>query len=159
MPTDEATAKAQILVRRPRDEVFNAFFDPAVMSRFWFRRRDQGLREGDRITWFVGDAPDALEIEVRVRSIEPPSKIMIEWGQGDQFTTVTWTLDEQEPDVTRLVIEERGFIGSRDEVVAQALDSTGGFNQVVVALKALLEHGSTINVVADHVQVEVDRVD
>ena len=159
MPTDELTARAQILVRRPRDEVFSAFVDPAVMSKFWFRREDHGLREGDRITWFVGDAPDAFEIEVRVKSIVRPSKIMIEWGEGDRFTTVSWTLDEQGPDVTRLVIEERGFIGSRDEVVAQALDSTGGFNQVIVALKALLEHDSTINVVADHVQAEPVRVD
>lgn len=151
MPTDEVTAKAQILVRRPQAEVFNAFIDPAVMSKFWLKRKDQGLREGDTITWFVGDASDALEIEVRVKSIKQPSQIIIEWGQGDQFTTVSWTLDEQSSDVTRLVIEERGFIGSRDEVVSQALNSTGGFNQVIVALKALLEHNSTINVVADHV--------
>ena len=159
MSTDEVTAKARILVRRPRDEVFDAFADPAIMGKFWFRREDRGLREGDRITWFVGDEPNAFEIEVRVKSIERPSKILIEWGEGDRFTTVSWTLDEHEPDVTRLVIEERGFIGSRDEVVAQALDSTGGFNQVVVALKALLEHGSTINVVDDHVQAEPARVD
>ncbi len=151
MPTEEVTAKAQILVLRPRDEVFNAFIDPAIMSKFWFKRTDQGLREGDTITWFVGDASDALEIEVRVKSIKRPSQIIIEWGQGDEFTTVSWTLDEQNSDVTRLVIEERGFIGSRDEVVSQALDSTSGFNQVIVALKALLEHNSTINVVADHV--------
>ena len=89
MPTAEVTAKAQTLVRRPRDRVFNALFDPAIMSKFWFRRRDQGLREGDRIAWFVGDAPDALEIEVRVKFIRRPSKIMIEWGQSEQFTTVS----------------------------------------------------------------------
>ena len=46
--------------------------------------------------------------------------------------------------MNRLVIEERGFIGSRDEFISQALVSTGGFNQVVVAIKALLEHGATI---------------
>ena len=48
-------------------------------------------------------------------------------------------------------IEERGFSGSHDEIVSQALESTCGFNQVVVALKALLEHNATINVVADHI--------
>lgn len=151
MPIDDVTAKAQILVRRSRDEVFNAFVDPVVMSKFWFKRKDQGLREGDTITWFVGDASDALEIEVRVKSIKQPSQIIIEWGQDGQFTTVSWTLVEQNSDVTRLVIEEHGFIGSRDEAVSQALDSTGGFNQMIVALKALLEHNSTINVVEDHV--------
>ncbi len=74
----------------------------------------------------------------------------VRWGEGDQFTTVSWMLEDQGADTTRLVIEERGFTGSREEVVAQALDSTGGFNQVIVALKALLEHNAVINVVADH---------
>ena len=150
MSVDEITAKAKILVHRSRVEVFNAFVDPTIMSKFWFKRKDQGLREGDTMTWFVGDAVDAPEIEVRVKSIKQPSQITIEWGHGDRFTTVSWTLDEQDSDVTGLVIEERGFIGSHDEIVSQALESTGGFNQVIVALKALLEHNSTINIVADH---------
>ena len=90
MPTGDITAKAQILVHRPRDEVFNAFIDPVVMSKFWLTRKDQGLREGDTISWFVGDAPDAIEIEVRVTSIKPPSQIILDWGHGDQFTTVSW---------------------------------------------------------------------
>jgi len=152
MPTNEITAKAQILVRRPREEVFNAFVDPEIMSKFWFARKDQGLRQGDIVTWYVGDAPNAFEIEVRVKSIKQPSQINIEWGHGDQFTTVTWTLEERSSNVTRLMIEEHGFDGSREEIVSQALDSTCGFNQVVVALKALLEHNATINVVTDHVQ-------
>lgn len=151
MPTNEVTAKAKILVRRPRDEVFNAFIDPEIMSKFWFQRRDRGLREGDTISWFIGDAASATEIEVRVKSVKRPSQIIVDWGHQEQFTTVTWTLDERDSDTTLLAIEECGFVGSPDEVVAQALDSTGGFNQVIVALKALLEHGASINVVADHV--------
>ncbi|MEM8988020.1 MAG: hypothetical protein AAGC95_14990 [Pseudomonadota bacterium] len=41
MPGDELTAKAQVLVRGPRDKVFDAFADPGMMSRFWFKRKDQ----------------------------------------------------------------------------------------------------------------------
>ncbi len=151
MKQDDIAAKAKILVRRPRDDVFNAFIDPDMMSQFWFRREDEGLRQGETVTWFVGDAPDAFEIEVRVKVIEPPSRINIAWGHGAQFTNVTWIFEEHCSDVTRLVIEERGFVGSREEIVSQALDSTCGFNQVIVALKALLEHNATINIVADHI--------
>ena len=151
MTPSNLSAKAQILVRRPRDEVFNAFVDPAVMSKFWLNRRDKGMQEGETIGWFVGNAPDALEIEVRVKLIEKPSRIKIEWGTENRFTTVSWMLHEHGPDWTRLQIEESGFVGSPDEIVSQVLDSTGGFNQVIVALKALLEHNSTINVVTDHV--------
>lgn len=151
MSVTKVSARAQILVRRPIDEVFNAIVDPIVMSKFWFRRTDVGLSEGTISTWFVGDAPGAIEIEVRVISLEQPNRLAMEWGQGTRFTNVLWTFFEHEPNVTRLVVEERGFTGSRDEIVAQTLDSTAGFNQVVVALKALLEHDSIINVVADHV--------
>ncbi len=59
MTPSNLSAKAQILVRRPRDEVFNAFVDPAVMSKFWLNRRDKGMREGETIGWFVGNAPDS----------------------------------------------------------------------------------------------------
>lgn len=151
MSLEKVAARAQILIRKPRDEVFNAFIDPRIMNKFWFRRNDQGLREGQTMSWYVGESADAPEIEVHVKSIVPPSQIIIEWGQDNQFTTVTWALEEQNSDETRLVIEESGFTGSREEVVSQALDSTSGFNQVIVALKALLEHKAIINVVKDHI--------
>ena len=148
--TSEVAARARIIIRKPPAEVFDAFSDPAKMSRFWFTRKDQGLREGERIGWFVGDAPDAFEIEVRVKSILPPSSIVVEWGHDDAFTTVTWLLSEPSPGITRLSIEERDFKGTPEEIVSQALDSTSGFNQLVVALKAFVEHGVAINIVADH---------
>lgn len=151
MPINEISARAQIIVHSAREVVFDAFIDPAIMSKFWLTRRDDGLRAGETVTWFVGTAPDAIEIEVRVKQVDRPSRIVLDWGHGDTFTTVTWTLTEKGLDRTLLVIEEHGYVGTEDEVLARALDSTGGFNQVIVALKALLEHDAVINVVADHV--------
>lgn len=40
--------------------------------------------------------------------------------------------------------------GSPFDQFERALDSTAGFNQVIVALKALIEHDAQINVVDDH---------
>jgi uncharacterized protein (DUF2249 family) len=34
--------------------------------------------------------------------------------------------------------------------VAQALDSTGGFSFVLAGVKAFLEHGIELNLIADH---------
>jgi hypothetical protein len=45
--------------------------------------------------------------------------------------------------------EDRGFEGSDDKKVAQALDSTEGFNLVQAACKAWLEHGIDLRLVAD----------
>ena len=42
-----------------------------------------------------------------------------------------------------------GFTGTDDEKVAQALDSTEGFNLVISACKALLEHGIDLQLISD----------
>lgn len=147
---DKITAKAQMFVRNAPSAVFDAFVDADTMSKFWFTRRDDGLKEGEKVLWYIGQAEEAPAIEVRVKELKKPEKIQIEWGLQSQFTQVLWQIEKTADGNTKLSIEERGFTGSDDEVVEKALDSTGGFNQVIVALKALLEHDATINVVADN---------
>ena len=44
-------AKAQMLIRRPIGEVFEAFVDPAVTTRFWFTRSTGRLEEGKEVRW------------------------------------------------------------------------------------------------------------
>ena len=143
------SAKARILIRRPVFDVYDAFANPERMSRFWFGRLDNGLEEGRTVTWTLGEQPDAPGFDVRVKKLQRPHSIVMEWGTGDDCTLVTWTFEERSPDTTILRVEETGFSGNPQEIVASALDSTGGFNQVIVAAKALLEHGAVINVVKD----------
>ena len=42
------TAKAEMLIRKPVAEVFEAFVDPAITSRFWFTRGSGRLEPGSR---------------------------------------------------------------------------------------------------------------
>lgn len=76
--------------------------------------------------------------------------IVIEWENGGEHTRVAWSIEGTAEGDTILTIEESGFTGSRQSIIERALDSTGGFNQVTVAAKALVEHGVELNVVADH---------
>ncbi|MEM7256496.1 MAG: SRPBCC domain-containing protein [Pseudomonadota bacterium] len=145
------TAKAQSFVRATPSDVFDAFVDAETMSNFWFTRRDNGLESGEIVYWYVGTEKDAYAIEVRVKELVKPESILIEWWGGEHFTDVHWQIRETEDGYTRLTIEESGFKGSTEEIVANGLNSTAGFNQVIIALKALLEHDAIINVVADHV--------
>jgi len=46
-------------------------------------------------------------------------------------------------------MRQLAFSGNGDEVVKQALDSTGGFTLVLAAAKALLEHNINLNLIAD----------
>ncbi len=149
LATDLA-ATAQVLVHRPVADVFDAFVNAETMSRFWFTRRDDGLRAGETVTWYLGAQPDAPRFEVQVTSLERPSLIVMEWENAGGFTTVVWTFEAKGPDTTLLRVEETGYSGDPQTVIAAALDSTGGFNQVIIAAKAWLEHRAPINVVADH---------
>jgi uncharacterized protein YndB with AHSA1/START domain len=145
------TAKAQTVVRASPLAVFNAFIDAETMSKFWFTRRDERLHEGMTVSWFIGQAEDAYAIEVNVIELRQPELIRIEWWGGEYFTQVLWKILPTDDGHTNLAIEESGFKGSEDEIVSSALNSTGGFNQVIIAVKALLEHETIINVVDDHV--------
>lgn len=147
---ENLTGIARTRIRRSPTEVFNAFADAGAMSKFWFTRRDDGLKESETATWFLGSMADAFSFEVLVKELTHPNKLVVEWERDGNSTLVTWLFEETEDGNTILTIEESGFVGSRDEIIAQALDSTGGFNQVIIAAKAFIEHGVELNVVADH---------
>ena len=44
-------ARAQMLIRRPVAEVFEAIVNPEVTSNFWFSRGSQRLEPGNEVEW------------------------------------------------------------------------------------------------------------
>ena len=151
MNTASLSAKARILFRRSPVDVFDAFANGEKMSRFWFKRDDAGLKVGETVSWRIGTGAEAISFDVLVKEFREPEKIVIEWPGDDGLPTqVTWSFEETDGGDTILTVEETGFVGSDDAIVKRALDSTGGFNQVIVAAKALVEHGVDVNVVSDH---------
>ena len=152
MNAKSLSARAKIRIRRSPTDVFAAFADPAKMSKFWFTRRDNGLIEGEASKWFLGSGQDAYSFDVHVKEVCEPTKIVIEWeGLDGNSTRVMWLFHESDDGDTILTIEESGFVGTSEEIVERVVDSTCGFNQVIIAAKALVEHGVELNVVADHV--------
>ncbi len=141
----DPTVETQMLVRRPIEEVFNAFVDPTVTTRFWFTKSSGKLEQGVTVTWqweMYGVSAD-----VQVKEVEPSSRILIEWD--DPVTTVEWRFTSHGAEATLVQISNVGFQGTEEEIVAMALDSMGGFSLVLAALKAWLEHGIALNLVAD----------
>ena len=139
-------ARAGMLIRRPAAEVFETFVDPAVTRRFWFSKGSGRLEPGARVRWDwemygVGSA-------VMVKAIEPHARILIDWD--DPTTEVEWRFEPRGENRTFVTVRNWGFGGGDDAAVARALDSTGGFNLVLAAAKAWLEHGIELNVVRDH---------
>lgn len=141
-------ATAQMLIRRPAAEVFEAFADPAVTTRFWFSKGSGRLEVGREVRWeweMYG-----VGTPVAVREIEPNRRILIDWGDEGETTQVEWRFEPRGEDRTFVTVRNWGFAGDADKMVAQALDSTGGFNLVLAGAKAFLEHGIALNLVADH---------
>jgi uncharacterized protein YndB with AHSA1/START domain len=143
----DVIATAGMLIRRPAPEVFEAFVDPAVTAKFWFTKGGGRLEAGRKIRWeweMYG-----ISEEITVKSIEPNRGIRIEWPGHGSTNTVEWTFAPRQGDATWVEITESGFSGAGKELIAKVADSTGGFNLVLAGLKAWLEHGISLNLVAD----------
>ena len=139
-------ARAQMLIRRPVAEVFEAFVDPAITARFWFTKSSGRLEPGKNIRWdweMYG-----ASAQVAVKAVEQDARILIEWG--DPPCPVEWQFTARADNTTLVSISSRGFGRSDDEIVAKAIDSMGGVTSVLAGLKALLEHDVVLNLVADH---------
>ncbi len=141
------TTKTGMLIRRPADEVFEAFIDPEVTTKFWFTRASGRLEEGVQVQW-DWEMYD-MSIPVTATAVEPNERIVIEWPGYRGQTTVEWRLEDRGDDTTFVTITEAGFTGDGDDLVQQVTNSTQGFTLVLAGLKALLEHNVRLNLVAD----------
>lgn len=152
--THPPQSKTAMLIRRPVAEVFDAFINPNITTKFWFTKSSGRLEEGKQVQWdwemYGVGAP------VMAKVIERDKRIVIEWPGYSGLTTVEWTFTPQPDDTTFVTITETGFTGTGDELVQQVTDSTGGFTLVLAGLKALLEHNIQLNLVGDRFPAGVE---
>ena len=145
--TQAPVAKTGMLIRKPVAEVFEAFVDPAITTQFWFTKGSGRLVAGQQVQWeweMYG-----FSIPVTVKAVEPNRRILIEWPGKNGPTDVEWVFIDREDGTTFVRITNSGFAGDGDALVRQATDSTQGFSLVLAGLKAFLEHGVRLNLVAD----------
>ncbi|WP_134702281.1 SRPBCC family protein [Ammoniphilus sp. YIM 78166] len=134
----------EMLIRKPVDEVFEAFIDPSITTKFWFTKSSGRLEAGRHVRWDwemygVGD-------DVHVKEIEQNKRIRIQWSDNTQ---VEWIFTSRSDNDTFVTITSSGFTGSGDDIVNRAIDEMGGYTIVLSGLKALLEHNIVLNLVAD----------
>ena len=144
--TRAPVAKTEMLIRRPVAQVFEAFIDPEITSRFWFTKSSGRLEAGKHVRWeweMYG-----ASVEVWVKAIEPNRRILIEWDSYGK-TEVEWIFTARAINLTFVSITSAGFSGEGDQLVKQVTDATEGFVLVLAGLKALLEHNVVLNLVGD----------
>ena len=88
---EKPVVKAEMLIRKPVEEVYEAFINPEITTKFWFTKSSGRLEKGKTIRWDwemygVGD-------ELTVKELEQNKVIRIEWSDGTQ---VEWIFTSRE---------------------------------------------------------------
>lgn len=137
--------EVQMLIRKPVADVFEAFVNPQITTKFWFTKSSGRLEQGAKVRWDwemygVGD-------EVIVKEFEENHRILIEWASDS--TKVEWNFVPQGDTATLVKISNSGFPSMADNILEQAVDAKGGYTIVLAGLKAWLEHGIQLNLIED----------
>jgi len=136
--------QAQMLIRKPIQEVFEAFINPEITTNFWFTKSTGKLEEGKTITWeweMYG-----AKSEVKVLLVIPNQLIKTEWGLFSN--NVDYEFKEMEKG-TLVIIKSYGYSETGDALISVINDNTGGFTTVLDGCKAYLEHGINLRLIED----------
>jgi uncharacterized protein YndB with AHSA1/START domain len=147
MQERQIAAKAEMLIRRPAAQVFQAFIDPAVTSRFWFSRGSGKLEAGKSVRWdwdMYG-----FSVDVRVKDLVPEQRLLVEWSAYGPASDIEWVFTARADGTTFVRVVNSGFAGNREEQWQLAVGATEGFSFVLAGAKALLEQGVQLNLVPD----------
>lgn len=139
------TVECQMMIRKPISEVFQAFVDPNITTKFWFTKSSGNLEKGKTITWEW--EMYNVSAKVSVKDIIENKKISTEWGEP--ATIVDYEFTPLSDDTTYVVIKNYGFEQTGNDLIQAINDNTGGFTTVLDGLKAYLEFGIELNLVAD----------
>lgn len=140
-------AKAEMLIRKPVAEVFNAFIDPAITTKFWFTKSTGKLETGKQVQWTWEMYGSSTQVDVK--AIESNKRILVDWGAYEIPTTLEWIFTPHGENATFVSITNSGFSGDTEAVAKQAIGSTEGFTLVLCGLKALIEHNVNLNLIVD----------
>jgi uncharacterized protein YndB with AHSA1/START domain len=138
-------AEAQMLIRKPVAEVFEAFIDPAIAKNFWFTKASGRLELNKKLTWTW--EMYNVSTTVVAKEILKNRKITIEWDEPSK--TVEFKFKPMSDDSTFVIITECGYNKTGNDLLKTIKDSTGGFTTVLDGLKAFLEHNINLNLIAD----------
>lgn len=136
--------EAQMLIRKPIEDVFEAFINPEITTNFWFTKSTGKLEEGKTITWeweMYG-----VKNVVNVHQIIPNQLIKTEWGEPSVHVDYEFKAMEKG---TLVVIKSYGFSQTGEDLLKQINDNTGGFTTVLDGCKAYLEHGINLRLIED----------
>ncbi|WP_353165995.1 SRPBCC domain-containing protein [Acinetobacter sp.] len=139
------TIETQMLIRKPVSEVFNAFIDPEITTKFWFNSATGPLKEGKIVQW----SWDKYQVKSKVMVFNILENKLIQIAWGEPKTSVDFIFEAVGAEQTYVTIRNYDIPLQGSELIKFIIDATGGFTTVLDGLKAYLEHGLVLNLVED----------
>jgi uncharacterized protein YndB with AHSA1/START domain len=146
-PSSIASSHTEMLIRKPVEFVFNALVDPAITTKFWFTDSSGVLQQDSKVRWTW--SMYGISIPVTVLKFDLNRSICIEWGEGSFLSQVEFTFVPVGESGTYVTIRNFDFKGTSEDIIRQVVDSTQGFSLLIAGMKAYLEYGIQLNLVAD----------
>jgi uncharacterized protein YndB with AHSA1/START domain len=144
-------AEAQMSIRKPASEVFEALIDPAITKNFWFTKSSGKLQVNKKIVWEW--EMYNVSATVVAKEIIQNEKIVFEWSEST--STVEFKFKTLRDGSTFVTVTECGYDKAGEELLMAIKDSTAGFTTVLDGLKAFLEHGINLNLIVDKFPKEI----
>lgn len=138
-------SEAKMLIRKPSSEIFEAMVNPEITKNFWFTKSSGKLEVNKSVTWEW--EMYQVSAVVNVIAIVKNEKIKFEWNNPAR--TVEFQFESMSDNSTYVSVKEYGYTETGGELLAIIRDSTGGFTTVLDGMKAFLEHGINLNLIAD----------
>ena len=145
------TIETQLMIRKPVDQVFKAFVDPEITTKFWFTKSSGKLENGATVTWEW--EMYHVSTQVHVKEIIENQLISFQWGEPATFVDIHFK--ELSHDNTYVIIQNHGFEMTGQDLIDHIKDGTGGFTTVLDGLKAYLEHSIQLNLIGDKFPKEI----
>lgn len=128
----------KLKIDKPANQVFEAVVSPSEIGNFWFSSSSERWEQGNKVTLRYEEY--GAEGVIDVLEVKKDEKIVFSWGEEDEETIVTITL--QEADTSTVVeVTESGLKENDPEIVAKMINQKEGWVYTLTCLKAYLENG------------------
>lgn len=135
-------ARAELLIHKTPEVVFDAFVNPSTIEKFWLKSTSGPLIKGAIVNWefMVQGAYETVTVTEFIEN----QTIGFTWSDD---IAVKFEFHRQGSNGTKVSVSATGFEGTEKET--KAVNATEGFAIVLCDLKCLLETGQSGNMVRD----------
>lgn len=142
-------AETAMRIRKPISNVFEAFVNPEITTKFWFTKSSGRLEKGKTVEWIW--EMYQVNSDIFVSDLVLNEKIEVQWkvGGGSDMIRVVWRFKAFDTHSAFVTIRADGIHGDMKTILAKVNDLTGGFTWVLAGLKAYLEYGIDLHLISD----------